>query len=316
MRSGWLTQGPTVKKFEREVARYVKSRYAIAFNSATSALYAAYKAMGIGEGSYVVTTPITYVATANMAKLLGARIEFQDRKVLTGGFVIPVYYSGRPCAFYGDQVIEDASHALGTILDGKPIGGCVLSDICVFSTHAIKNITTGEGGVATTNQRELADTMRSIGNHGWDTDGLRFPGFNFRMTEIQAALGLSQLKRINQMRDQRQEIVDYYNERLSGYVETPEERDEPTFWHLYEIHLRNKTQRDKLARYLARRKIQTRVHYKPVYLEQYYQKEGWQQGLCPKAEEHWATELSLPLHCNLTINDLERVVDGVRRFIK
>ena len=117
------------------------------------------------------------------------------------------------------------------------------------------------------------------------------------------------------MRDQRQEIVNYYNEHLAGYVETPAERDEPTYWHLYETHLKNKTQRDKLRVYLKRKGIETRTHYKPIYLEQWYQDDGYEKGLCPKAEKFWETELSLPLHCGLTLSDVEKVVDSVRGFI-
>lgn len=315
MDSGWLTQGEEVKKFEKEIAKYVEAKYAVAFNSATSALYAGYKAMGMAEGTEVVTTPISYVATANMAKIIGAKVYFQDRQVLTGEFVVPVHYSGRPYRFYGERVVEDASHALGSYVEGKPVGSCERSGICVFSTHAIKNITTAEGGVATTNSPDMADYLRAVCNHGWYADGLRFPSFNFRMNEIQAALGRSQLKRINEIRDQKQEIVNYYNEHLAGYVETPAERDEPTMWHLYAIHLNNKTQRDKLKAYLKRRGIQTQIHYKPIYLERYYQEEGYEPGLCPIAEKFWETELSLPLHCELTRYDVDKVVENVRKFV-
>jgi len=315
MYSGWLTQGQEVKKYEKEIARYVGARYAVAFNSATSALYAGYKAMGMQEGTEVVTSPISYVATANAAKIIGAKVYFQFGHTLTGEFVVPVHYSGRPYPYYGERVVEDASHALGSIVEGKHVGSCERSDICVFSTHAIKNITTGEGGVATTNNGDLADYLRGMCNHGWYKDGLRFPGFNFRMTEFQAALGRSQLRRIDAIREQKQGIVDYYNERLAGYVETPRPRDEPTMWHLYEIHLRNKTQRDRLKAYLKRKGIETQIHYKPIYLEKYYQEDGYDPDLCSKAEEFWNTELSLPLHPRLTEDDLEKVVDCVRRFV-
>ena len=315
MQSLNLTQGEEVKKFEKEIAKYVEAKFAVAFNSATSALYAGYKAMGMAEGTEVVTTPLSYVATANMAKIIGARVYFQDRQVLTGEFVIPVHYSGRPYRFYGERVVEDASHALGSYVEGKPVGSCERSDICVFSTHAIKNITTAEGGLATTNSPDLADYLRAVCNHGWYADGLRFPSFNFRMNEMQAALGRSQLKRINEIRDQKQEIVNFYNEHLAGYVKTPAERDEKTMWHLYEIHLKNKMQRDKLKAYLKRKGIQTQIHYKPIYLERYYQEDGYEKGLCPIAEAFWETELSLPLHCNLTRDDVEKVVDNVRRFV-
>ena len=310
MESGWLTQGKEVPKFEKEIAKYVNAKYAIAFNSATSALFASYKALGMEDGTDVVTTPISYVATANMAKVCGAKVYFQDRKVLTGEFVVPVHFTGRPYRFYGERVVEDASQALGT----AGIGSCKQSDICVFSTHAIKNITTAEGGIATTNVSEVADFLRAFRNHGWYSSGLRFPGYNLRMNEMQAALGRSQLKRIDAMRDQKQEVVNFYNRHLSGYVETPEECD-GVHWHLYETHLKNKTQRDRLQSYLKRRGIETRVHVKPIYLEEYYRAEGYEQGLCPKAEEHWHTELSLPLHVNLTTSDVEKVVDSVRRFI-
>ena len=317
MDSGTLTQGDEVKKFEKEVAKYVGARYAVAFNSATSALFAAYKAMGMDSNTEMVTTPITFKATANAAKLLGAKVYFQDRQVLTGEFVVPVYYAGRPSKFYGNRVVEDASHALGTVFEsGKMVGSCEDSDICVVSTHAIKNITTlGEGGIATTRNGDLAEYMRAFCNHGMYGNEQRILGLNFRMTEAQAVCGRSQLKRIDAMRDQRQEVVNYYNEKLAGYVETPAVRDEPTYWHLYATHLKNKTQRDKLKAYLKRKGVATQIHYKPIYLEKYYQDEGYQQGLCPKAEKFWDTELSLPLHCNLTLSDVEKVVDNVRRFV-
>ena len=319
MDSGWLTQGKEVVKFEKEIAKYVQAKYAVAFNSATSALYASYRAMGMAEGTQVTTTPISYVATANMAKIIGASVEFQDRQVLAGNFVIPVHYSGRPYRFYtpkGGRVVEDASHALGSYVDGKPVGACGRSDVCVFSTHAIKSITTGEGGLATTNSPDLADYLRGMCNHGWYKDGLRFPGFNFRMNEMQAALGRSQLKRLDAMRDQRQEVVNFYNEKLAGYVKTPAEREEKTYYHLYESHFRNKTQRDKVRAYLKRRGIETQIHYRPIYLEQWYQDEGWEKGLCPIAEKFYETELSLPLHCNLTKTDVEHVVDCVRKGVE
>jgi dTDP-4-amino-4,6-dideoxygalactose transaminase len=207
MRSLDLTQGKEVPRFEREVGKYVKAKHVVAFNSATSALYASYKALGMGMGTEVVTTPISYVATANAAKLLGANVYFQDRQVLTGRFVVPVHYSGRPVPFYGETVVEDASHTLGSYVDGWPVGSCRESDICVFSTHAIKNITTGEGGLATTNDGALADSLRQFRSHGWHSGRLRQPGLNLRMTDMQAALGRSQLKRIDSMRDQIQEVV-------------------------------------------------------------------------------------------------------------
>lgn len=324
MDSGWLTQGKEVPAFEKEVAQYVGAKYAVAYSNATTALYASYKALGMDNKTEVTTTPISYVATANAAALaIGlypaqkqhGTLIFQDSEYLTGEFVVPVHYAGIPRRFYGERVVEDAAHALGSIDEGERIGSCSRSSITVFSCHAIKQIACGEGGICTTNSSDLADFLRAVRNHGFYADGLRFPSLNFRMTEMQAALGRSQLRRIESMKSQRLEIVSYYNEHLAGYVAVPE-FNEDVHYHLYPVHLKNKTQRDKLAAYLKRKGIETRVHYKPIYLERWYQEEGWQKGLCPKAEAFWETELSLPLHCQLTLDDLEKVIDCVRRFLK
>ena len=316
LRSGFLTQGKVVPRFEKEVARYVNARYAVAFNSATTALYSAYKAVGIVGDTSVATTPISFVATANMLKVLGAKVWFQDRQVITGDFVVPVHYAGRPFRFYGKTVVEDGSHALGSVVEGKKVGCCLRSSITVFSTHAIKNITTGEGGIATTNQKDLAELLRATRDHGRVNRECTSFGWNFRMTEIQGALGRSQLSRINTMRDMRQDIFDFYNKNLAGYVVTPEERSEPTFWHLYPIHAKNQTARDKLRAYLRRRGIETQIHYKPIYLEPAYQADGYEEGLCPQAERFWQTELSLPMHCGLSDKELRHIVDCVRRGVK
>ena len=314
LRSGNITQGAKVNEFERAIAKYVGAKYAVAFNSATSGLVAAYSSLGWGPDTKVTTHPISFVATANAAKALGCKVDFQDRNRIVGENVIPVHYAGRPVEYYGnDSVVEDAAHALGSSKDGKMVGSCVESDICVFSTHAIKNITTGEGGVATTQRKELYEYLKMFRNHGRDETGCVFLGYNLRMTDFQAALGLSQLKRINTMRDQREEYFEYYNTVLKGYVEVPRPRVESTFWHLYPVGV--KGDRDALRKYLHRRGIETQVHYRPIYLEPYYQGLGFEKGLCPKAEAYWETTLSLPMHNGLTRGDLEHVTDSVRHWI-
>ncbi len=316
MRSLNLTQGKVVPKFEKEVVRYVGAKYGVAFNSGTTALYSSYKAVGICEGTQVATTPISFMATGNMLKLLGAKVWFQDRQVITDTFVVPVHYAGRPSRYYGKIVVEDACHALGSVIDGRKVGCCERSSITVFSTHTIKNIAMGEGGIAVTNNKGLAEYLRAIRDHGRVRGACESFGWNFRVTEMQAALGLSQLKRIDTMRDMRQEVFDFYNKHLAGYVVTPEERPEPTFWHLYPIQVKNPTARDKLRFYLKRKGIETQVHYKPIYLEPAYRADGYQEGLCPKAEKFWQTELSLPIHCELSEKDTQYVVDCVRRGVK
>jgi dTDP-4-amino-4,6-dideoxygalactose transaminase len=316
LRSGTLTQGKVTHEYEKEIAKYVGSRYAVAFNSATSGLIASYSCLGWGPDTQVTLPPISFVATANAAKSLGCRLVFQDRSRIVGDNVVPVHYSGRPVEYYGNNsVVEDAAHALGTRKDGKMVGSCTESDICVFSTHAIKNITTGEGGIATTNHKELYEYLKMFRNHGRNETGCVFLGFNLRITDFQAALGLSQLKRINAMRDQRQEVFDYYGTVLKGYAVLPEPREEATFWHLYPIRLETMVQRDKLRSYLSRRGVETQIHYRPIYLEPYYQSLGFEKGLCPKAEAFWETELSLPIHCNLTKKDVEYVTDNIRRWV-
>ena len=315
MDSGWLAQGKEVAAFEKEVARYVGAKYAVAFNSATSALYASYKALGMCADTEVTTTSISFMATANAILHTGAKLIFQDHEYLTGNFVVPVHYAGVPAKCYGETVVEDAAHALGSIQeDGRKVGSCTRSDITCFSFHAIKQITCAEGGIATTNSGDIADFLRAIRDHGRTKDGLRFPGWNFRMTDMQAALGRSQLRRIETMKAQRLETVRYYNDCLAGYVEVPD-FNEDVHYHLYAIHLKNQTQRDKLKAYLLRKGIETQIHYKPIYLEKWYQEEGWQAGLCPKAEAFWKTELSLPLHNNLTTDEVIYVADSVRHWV-
>lgn len=316
LRSGTLTQGKVTHEFEKAVAKYVGARYAVSFNSATSGLIAAYSCLGWGPGVQVTMPPISFVATANAAKSLGCSINFQDREKVVGENVVPVHYAGRPQPFYGEfAVVEDAAHALGSKVGGKMVGSCQYSDVCVFSTHAIKNTTTGEGGIATTNSKELYLYLKMFRDHGRDETGCVFIGFNLRMTEFQAALGLSQLKRINAMRDEREETFGYYNTVLRGYVRTPEARDEPTFWHLYPIHLPDKDRRDGLKRYLKRRGVETQIHYRPIYLEPYYSGVGFEKGLCPKAEAFWETELSIPIHNELTRKEVEYVADNIRHWV-
>ena len=316
LRSKIWTQGSKVKEFEDSICEYVGCRFTVACNSATSGLFLAYKGLGVREGVEVVTTPITYPATANMIIECGGTVRFQFRTMLVGDFCVPVHLAGVPQPAYGKIVVEDASHALGSEVThgiGKKsmVGSCYGTDACVFSTHAIKNVPTGEGGLVCTNDEKLADFCRLMRSHGMKDGECVIPGYNFRMTDIQAALGISQLKRINKMRSLRQEIVDEYNDALFPYVTTPAERKCSTFWHIYIIGTNKKV---KLHNRLLKKHIATRTHYPPVYSQPFYRRLGYSP--IPEADEWVDTHLTLPLHCNLTGKEISRVIEEVKRGVK
>lgn len=307
MSTGWLTQGPLVTKFEQMVAAYVGAKYAVAFNSATSALFSAYTSV-FPPGERVTMPAITFVATANAA------VNAQLDPVFTGDTVVGencavVHLAGRWCDFVGRRVVEDAAHAFGSSGPDGKIGNCKRSDVCVFSTHAIKNITTGEGGIATTNSKRHRDNMLMMRNHGRNGKKCIFPGWNFRMTEMQAALGISQIERVDRYSARRAEIFDQYREGLMGLVELPEIAEYPTFWHLFIIKT---AKRDRLQRFLAKNGVETAVNYPTVYSQPAYRKA--ERYLVADAEDHAKRCLSLPMHNNLKDEDVRRVIELVKEW--
>lgn len=365
LRSDFLTQGPAVPAFERAVAAYCGARHAVAVNSATSALHLACLALGVGRGDRVWTTPITFVASANCALYCGASVDFVDidptsynlsvdrlaekleQAERTGELpkvVIPVHLCGQPCDMarihalgrrYGFKVIEDASHAIGSRYRNEPVGNCHYSDITVFSFHPVKIITTGEGGMATTNDAQLADRMKLLRSHGlvgaaalmaprpadelWNYQQVDL-GFNYRMTDIAAALGLSQLRRIDEFVAARQAIARRYDQALSGLsLATP--RQDPqgsSAYHLYPVRLRlaaaRRTQRE-VYEALHAAGILVNLHYIPVHRQPYYERMGFHAGYCPEAEQYHREAISLPIHPRLTSAQQSRVIDEVASLL-
>jgi len=364
LRSDFLTQGPMVPAFEKNIANYCDAEHAVAMNSATSALHIACLALGVGHSDVVWTTPITFVASANCALYCGAEVDFVDIDPLTYNIsvdclreklvqaekngnlpkvVIPVHFSGQSCDMadiyalsqqYGFKIIEDASHAIGGRYKDEPIGSCRYSDITVFSFHPVKIITTGEGGMALTNKAELAKKMALLRSHGitrdvedmtHEPDGPWYYqqidlGFNYRMTDIQAALGLSQVQRLNDFVSKRHAIAKRYNKLLADLpVVTPWQHDDSySGMHLYVIRLRL----DKLIvshcevfEALRAEGIGVNLHYIPVYRQPYYEKLGFKNGYCPNAEEYYAEAISLPIYPDLTEVQLNHVAESLKLIL-
>ena len=350
LESDFLTQGPKVPEFENSIKEHCNAKYALAMNSATSALHVACLALGVRQDDIVWTTPITFVASANCALYCGATVDFVDIDPQTYNLssqalkeklqvakvegtlpkvVIPVHLCGQPCDMesiyelskeYGFSIIEDASHAIGGKYKNKPIGNCQYSDITIFSFHPVKIITTAEGGVATTNSQELAQKMELLRSHGitrdsdlmtHEPDGSWYYqqvmlGFNYRMTEMQAALGVSQIKRLNIITNKRHQLAKKYDSLLANLpVITPfQHSDGYSGLHLYVIRLKtDQIQKSHKEVFDALRaaNIGVNLHYIPVHLQPYYQQNlGFKKGDLPEAELYYAQAVSLPMYPDLT----------------
>jgi UDP-4-amino-4,6-dideoxy-N-acetyl-beta-L-altrosamine transaminase len=358
LRSDFLTQGPIVPEFESALANYCGAQYAVAVNSATSALHIACLALGVGRGDVVWTSPITFVASANCALYCGATVDFVDIDPRTYNLsverlseklasakqtgqlpkvVIPVHLCGQSCDMaaiyalgqqYGFKIIEDASHAIGGKYKKEPIGNCRYSDITIFSFHPVKIITSGEGGVAITNGATLAKLMRLLRSHGissatedlqlrptdeiWNYQQMDL-GFNYRMTELQAALGLSQMRRLDSFVEKRHSIARRYDSELNGLpIETPwQHLDSYSSYHLYPIRINQKkcgkTQRD-VYNALQAAAINVNLHYIPVYRQPYYEAMGFKMGYCPESEQYYKEVLSIPMYSALADTEQDKVI--------
>jgi len=365
LRSDFITQGPKVPAFEKAVLEYCGAQHAVAVNSATSALHIACLALDVGPGDMVWTTPITFVASANCALYCGAEIDFVDIDPRTYNLsvdclaeklehaehtgklpkvVIPVHLSGQACDMsgihalgqkYGFKVIEDASHAIGGKYLDEPVGNCRYSDITVFSFHPVKIVTSGEGGMALTNDMNIFKRMKLYGSHGITSNSVdmieKDPrelwyyqqvdlGFNYRMTDIHAALGLSQMRRLDEFVSKRHAIADRYEVLLADLPLTRpwQHSDGYSAFHLYLIRLKldeiDKTQREVFAA-LHAAGIGVNLHYIPVYRQPYYEEFGFKKGYCPEAEKYYAEVLSLPMFPLLGSEEISYVAGSLSSIL-
>jgi len=366
LRSNFLTQGPIVPKFEKKVADYCSSKFAIAVNSATSALHIACLALNLGPNDFLWTSPNTFVASANCGLYCGANIDFVDIDPKTYNMcvdalsaklieaeklgklpkiVIPVHFAGQSCDMgkiyelskkYGFKIIEDASHAIGASYHDIKIGSCKYSDITIFSFHPVKIITTGEGGMALTNDEKLSNHMRRLSTHGitkdkelmhprpndeiWNYQQIEL-GFNYRLTDIQAALGLSQLKRVDVYVKIRNKIAEFYNSELNTLnIQLPFHSPKTySSYHLYPIRIKNnltpKTQQ-QIYDALWDKDIAANLLYIPVHRQPYYENLGFKSGDFPQAEQFHREVICLPMFPKLTKEQQTKVVKSLKLILK
>ncbi|WP_339227477.1 UDP-4-amino-4,6-dideoxy-N-acetyl-beta-L-altrosamine transaminase [Oceanobacillus sp. FSL K6-2867] len=356
LKSDFITTGPAISQFEKEIAEFVGAKYAVAFSSGTAALHAACFAAGIKENNEVITTPMTFAASSNCILYVGGQPVFADIDPKTYNIspesikslitektkaIITVDFTGQPAEYdeiislatkHGLIIIDDAAHALGAIYKDKPIGS--IGDMTMFSFHPVKHITTGEGGVITTNNEDYFEKLQLFRSHGITRDSSKLKkyhgpwyyemqelGYNYRMTDIQAALGSSQLKKLSNFLEKRREYAKKYTEAFSEIetLITPYQQDEcNSSWHLYIIQLdtaRLKTNRSEIFKALQTENIGVNVHYIPVYLHPFYQQIGYKKGLCPNAEKLYEEIITLPLFPAMSEQDLNDVIAGVKKVI-
>jgi len=357
LRSGWLTTGPKVKRFEEEFAEYIESKYAVAINSCTGGLHLSLLAAGIGEGNEVITTPFTFCATTNVILHVRAKPVFIDIKPDTFNIdterieeaitpktkaIMPVHYAGQPCEMseiiriakrHNLLVIEDAAHAIAAKYKGKRVG--TIGDITCFSFYATKNLVTGEGGMVATDNEKLADKIRVLSLHGMSRDAWKrysaagswyyeviYPGYKYNMTDIQASLGLHQLRKLTRLQKRREEIVEAYNEAFANLdaIEVPFVKPNIEHaWHLYVIKIvseKLKFGRNQFIEALRERNIGTSVHFIPVHLHPYYRDTyGFKKGDFPNAEYVYDRIISLPLYPKMNNKDIEDVIWAVKDIV-
>jgi dTDP-4-amino-4,6-dideoxygalactose transaminase len=356
LRSGWLVYGPKTQRLEQEFAQMVDAEYALGVNSCTAGLHLSLLASGVGPGDEVITTPLTFAATANVILHVGATPVLADicaddlnidpeqierRLTPKTKAIMPVHYAGIPCRMdeildvarqHNLRVIEDAATAAGSRYKERMVGN--LSDLAAFSFYPVKNMTTGQGGMVTTNDKALADQIAALRNHGLDSNAwnrysaeanrlfytMSAPGFNYGMFDLLASIGLGQLKRLPEFNEKRRVLAGHYTRAFAGLpqIETPAVREDVTSnWHLYVIRLNDaKVSRAELAAGLKERGIGTSVHYYPVHYHPYYRERfGFQPGDYPVCEAEFERILSLPLFPKMSEGDVERVVGAVGEIV-
>jgi perosamine synthetase len=349
LQSDFLTTGPKIAEFEQTVADYVGAKYAVAISNGTSALHAACFAAGIGPGDEVITTPLTFAASANCVLYCGGTPVFADvdpktynidpediRRKITDRTkaIIAVHLAGQPCDMdaihsiareHGLIVIEDGAHALGSVYKGKKVGS--MSDMTTFSFHPVKPITTGEGGMIVTDKEDFYKKMVLFRSHGITRDDSMMTrndgpwfyqqfdlGYNYRITDIQCALGCSQMKKLDRFLARRKEIVARYNEAFADCdnIITPYQlSDTESGWHLYIVQVKN-CDRRQVFEAMREKGIGVNVHYIPVYMHPYYQEHGYENVHCANAEEIYSHIISLPLYPGLTSEQQDYVIDTLK----
>ena len=364
LRSDFLTQGPAIERFERRVADYCGAKYAVAVCNATAALHIACLAAGMGKGDVLWTTPITFVASANCALYCGSDVDFVDIDAKTYNMsadlledklrtakaegklpkmVIPVHLAGQSCDMrriraladeYGFAVTEDASHAVGAEYLDTKVGSCAFSDMTVFSFHPVKIVTTGEGGMVLTNNKDLYEKLLLYRSHGITRDPARMThesdgawyyqqielGYNYRMTDIQAALGASQMARLDAFVARRRELAARYDELLRELpLVTPHviEGANPS-WHIYVVRMAfdqiSKT-KQQIFEEMKEQGVVLNLHYIPVHRQPYYEKLGFRQGDFPQSEKYYDEAFTLPLYYDLTNDEQDRIVESLRKTL-
>ncbi|MGG0720039.1 UDP-4-amino-4,6-dideoxy-N-acetyl-beta-L-altrosamine transaminase [Robertmurraya massiliosenegalensis] len=355
LKSPFITQGPKIEQFEQSVANYVGSKYAVAFSNGTAALHGACFAAGVGKGDEVITTPITFAASSNCVLYCGGTPVFVDIDKDTYNIdtekikaaittktkaIIPVDFTGQPVDIdaikeianeHNLVIIEDAAHSIGASYKGQKVG--TLADMTMFSFHPVKHVTTAEGGMIVTNSEEYAEKLRLFRSHGITSSHLSKDegpwyyemvelGYNYRMTDLHAALGISQMNRLNSFIERRRSIVSVYNEEFSMVdgVQVPHQLESTnSSWHLYMLQLdleKFTVGRRGIFEALRAENIGVHVHYLPVYLHPYYQELGYKKGLCPIAEDWYESALTIPLFPKMTDEDVQSVIEGVNKVLE
>lgn len=360
LRSDFLTQGPSIERFERRVADYCGAKYAVAVTNATSALHIACKSAGLSHGATLWTSPITFVASANCGRYCGAEVDFVDiddksynmsadeleKKLAAGGkpkVVVPVHLCGQSCDMekiyalskkYSFTIIEDASHALGAMYKDTRVGSCCYSDMTVFSFHPVKIITTGEGGMVLTNNKKLYEKLVLYRSHGITRDASKMTkeadgpwyyqqielGYNYRMTDIQAALGYSQMERLDTFVARRRQLAQRYDDLLADLpIRIPKQSaDTNSSWHIYVVRLdKTRTSKSKVKVFegMKKRGVTLNLHYIPVHLQPYYQALGFKRGDFPASERYYEEAFTLPIYYELTDEQQNQVVGALREVL-
>ncbi len=346
LKSDWLTQGPKVLEFEKKLAKYCGAKYAVAVSNGTAALHLSYLAAGLKKGDEVITTPNTFVATSNMLLADGAKPIFCDirldtynineeeiEKLITSRTkaIAPVDFAGQSCEMskikqiakkHNLLVIEDACHALGAKYKNIKTGSCKYSDMAVFSFHPVKPITTGEGGAILTNNKRYYEKLISLRSHGIHKDKkgknvMTELGYNYRITDIQAALGISQLKKIDGFIKKRRQVVKWYEQELRDTKEIIlplELKHNYSGWHIYVIRTKKSKDRDSLMAYLKKNNVGVNFHYPAVYSHPYYRKIGYHNIKLENMEEYHNTCITLPCYTELTRKDIEYISKVIKNF--